>query len=178
MPDLLATAASATAAAAATVALGNLSQEDRPIMLIMYGGLPWVHWFVPRPEDLSYVYPTRATAINTLGGAYVDDFGSAIAEISIRGNTGYKMGGSFLGVGSGDALFFSLRNLLVQGYHAQRLAYAQAGMDPDTIQLILVDTLNMTTFRVYPRNFQLQRSKQSPLLYRFNIQLWGLERLI
>lgn len=178
MPDILSTATSMAKVAAATTTLEGLGQEDRPIMLIMYGGLPWVHWFVPRPEDMSYVYPTRATAINTLGGAYVDDFGTAIAEISIRGNTGYKMGGSFLGVGSGDALFFSLRNLLVQGYHAQRLAYAKAGMDPDTIQLILVDTLNMTSFRVYPRNFQLQRSKQSPLLYRFNIQLWGLERLI
>lgn len=163
---------------AATTTLEGLGQEDRPIMLIMYGGIPWMHWFVPRPEDMSYVYPTRATAINTLGGAYVDDFGTAIAEISIRGNTGYKMGGSFMGVGSGDALFFSLRNCLVQGYHTQRLAYAKAGMDPDTIQLLLVDALNMTTFRVYPRNFQLQRSKQSPLLYRFNIQLWGLERLI
>lgn len=178
MPDLLSTATSLAEVVAATTTLEGLGQEDRPIMLIMYGGIPWLHWFVPRPEDMSYVYPTRATAINTLGGAYVDDFGTAIAEISIRGNTGYKMGGSFMGVGSGDALFFNLRNCLVQGYHTQRLALAKAGMDPDTIQLLLVDTLNMTTFRVYPRNFQLQRSKQSPLLYRFNIQLWGLERLI
>ncbi len=158
--------------------LADISQAERPVMLILYGGMPWVFWFVPPPEDMSYTYPTRATAINTLGGAYVDDFGSAIAEINIRGNTGYKMGGSTGGITSGDLLMVSLRNMLVQNYHYQRLMYAKAGQDPDIIQLMLVDTLNLTMFKVYPRQFQLQRSKQSPLLYRFNLQLWGLDRLL
>lgn len=155
----------------------GLSQADRPVILLLYGGTPWFFWFVPPPEDMSYRYPTRATAINTLGGAYVDDFGSAIADINIRGNTGYKLGG---GIGKGmpgDVLMISLRNMIVQSYHQQRLNLARAGQDPDTIQLLLADTLNYTMFKVYPREFQLQRSKQSPLLYRFNMQLWGLERL-
>lgn len=166
--------------------LGGISQAERPVMLILYGGFPWIFWFVPPPEDMSYTYPTRATAINTLGGAYVDDFGSAIAEINIRGNTGYKMGGRGSGLGdvgpagisSGDLLMVSLRNMMVQSYHQQRLWLAKAGQDPDLIQLMLVDTLNLTMFKVYPRQFQLQRSKQSPLLYRFNLQLWGLDRLL
>jgi len=175
-----------TTAGIATALVGmtslGLSQTDRPIMLILWGGIPWVHWFIPRPEDMSYRYPTRATAINTLGGAYVDDFGSAIVEINIRGNTGYATGGSIFGsslkTNSGEVAMFSLRNMIVQNYHEQRLAYSKLGMDPDTIQLILVDALNMTSFVVYPRDFQLQRSKHSPLLYRFNMQLWGLDRLI
>lgn len=166
--------------AAYAAGLSQLSQAERPVMLILYGGMPWLYWFVPPPEDMSYIYPTRATAINTLGGAYVDDFGTAIAEINIRGNTGYKMGGGFGNgmLASGDLLMVSLRNMLVQNYHQQRLALARAGQDPDTIQLLLVDTLNLTMFKVYPRQFQLQRSKQSPLLYRFNLQLWGLERFL
>lgn len=161
-----------------TISLEGISQAERPVLLILYGGLPWMFWFVPPPEDMSYTYPTRATAINTLGGAYVDDFGSAIAEINIRGNTGYKMGGMFNGVTNGDLLMVSLRNMIVQSYHQQRLILSRMGQDPDIIQLMLVDTLNLTMFKVYPRQFQLQRSKQSPLLYRFNLQLWGLDRLL
>ncbi len=171
-----ATATTPQMAADAIGGLGGIAQNERPVMLILYGGLPWMFWFVPPPEDMSYTYPTRATAINTLGGAYVDDFGSAIAEINIRGNTGYKMGGSM--ITSGDLLMASLRNMIVQSYHQQQLMLSRMGMDPDIIQLMLVDTLNLTMFKVYPRQFQLQRSKQSPLLYRFNLQLWGLERLI
>ncbi len=164
-------------------ALSAVSQVDRPILLILLNkGMPtWGHWVVPRPEDMSYTYPTRATAINTLGGAYVDDFGSAIAEINLRGNTGYKMGGGgLLGglIGTGDLLMFNLRDMLVQNYHQMRLDAAKAGQDPSEIQLLLVDTLNMTFWLTYPRQFQLQRSKQSPLLYRYNLQLWGLERLL
>ena len=165
-----------------SISLAGIGQDERPVMLILYGGFPWIFWFIPPPEDMSYTYPTRATAINTLGGAYVDDFGSAIAEINIRGNTGYKMGGlgdiGSVSIRSGDLLMVSLRNMIVQDYHQQRLWLAQAGQDPDIIQLMLVDTLNLTMFKVYPRQFQLLRSKQSPLLYRFNLQLWGLDRLI
>lgn len=164
---------------AAVAGLSGLGQDERPVILSLYGGMPWFYWFVPPPEDMAYTYPTRATAINTLGGAYIDDFGAGIPEINIRGNTGYKMGGGMgQGVQSdGGVLMASLRNMIVQSYHAQRKAMAAAGQDPDTIQLMLVDTLNMAMFKVYPRQFQLQRTKTSPLLYRFTMQFWGLEQL-
>lgn len=167
-----------------TGALATMDQGDRPIMLMtMVDGFPaWAHWMVPRPEDMTYSHPTRSSAINTIGGAYVDDFGTGIADITVRGNTGYKMeivdamtGGTFK---SGEMLFLNLRDFVVGRYHELRYARAQAGQDPDGIELLLVDTLNTAVWVCYPRSFQLQRTRQSPFLYRYTLQLWGLEKLL
>ncbi|MCK7579787.1 MAG: hypothetical protein MZV65_31600 [Chromatiales bacterium] len=128
---------------------------------------------------MSYTHPTRASAINTLGGAYVDDFGTAIVDITLRGNTGYKLGLISLGaIDSGDIALFNLRNALVDQYHQLRADRARSGQDPEQIELLLVDTLNLALWKCYPRQFQLQRSRQRPLLYQYVLQLWGLDRLL
>lgn len=166
-------------------ALTAIPQADRPIVLLLLrNGLPaWLHWVVPRPEDLAYTHPTRASAIQTLGGAYVDDFGSGIADITLRGNTGYKLGliqttGQSWGPDAGDVMMINLRNMLVFNYHQQRLDLAKSSQDPNQIQLLLVDVLNAAVWLVYPRSFQLQRSRQRPLLYQYTLQMWGLDRLL
>ena len=177
LPDVLGTAL-------LSGAMATMEQKDRPILLLLLdGGFPlWMHWVVPRPEDMTYTHPTRASAINTLGGAYVDDFGTAIAEISLRGNTGYKMGlvegGVDIGLDSGDVMLFNLRTAIVDNYHQRRLDYARGGDDPERVELLLVDTLNLALWKVYPRQFQLQRSRQRPLLYQYVLQMWGLDRLL
>jgi len=178
LPDFLGTAL-------LSGAMASIEQKDRPIQLIMLdNGFPsWMHWILPRPEDLSYTHPTRASAVNTLGGAYVDDFGTGIVEISLRGNTGYKMGmlqdiTGAIGLDAGDVMLFNLRTAIVDSYHQKRLDYARAGQDPERVELLLVDTLNMALWVVYPRQFQLQRSRQRPLLYQYVLQMWGLKRLI
>lgn len=166
-------------------AMAGIEQKDRPILLILLdtGRPSWLHWVVPRPEDMTYTHPTRASAINTLGGAYVDDFGTAIAEISMRGNTGYKMGliqgvTEAVGLDAGDVMLFNLRTAIVENYHQRRLDYARGGQDPERVELLLVDTLNLALWKVYPRQFQLQRSRQRPLLYQYVLQMWGLDRLL
>lgn len=185
LTDIITSASGILGGALLTGALATLDQKDRPIILLLLdnGNPAWMHWVVPRPEDMSYTHPTRASAINTLGGAYVDDFGTAITEISLRGVTGYKMGllqslTGLVGIDSGDVMFFNLRNWIVNDYHQKRLDYARAGQDPERIELLLVDTLNLTIWLTYPRQFQLQRNRQRPLLYQYVLQLWGLDRLL
>jgi hypothetical protein len=176
---------------AALAAAAALPQRSRPIFfLLMEAGVPrWGAWLQPRPEDLSYNYPTRATVIQTLGGAYVDDFGEGVCEIALSGTTAYKQGPlSNLGLGEiwddlglnleqGDLMFVSMRDWLVKRYHDLRLAHANAGLDPNLVQLIWVDTLNLTAWVVYPLVFGLRRSRNRPLLYQYHMRMVGIEQL-
>lgn len=161
--------------------LATMGQFERPIsLLLMDKGEPvWGHWVQPRPEDMTYRHPSRASAIHTLGGAYLDDFGEGIVEISMQATTGYKMGliGAAAGRLSGDAAMFNLREYVMVEFHRLREAAAADGGDPEEIQLHLVDTLNNAYWVVYPMDFQLRRSNRSPLLYRYIIRLVGLQRL-
>jgi len=166
-------------------ALASIDQTERPIVLMrLNGGLPrWMHWVVPRPEDMSYTHPTRSAAIHTMGGAYVDDFGSGITQISLRATTGYKMGSiqdvtGAVGLAAGDVMLFNLRDALINAYHQERKDLAANQQDPELVQLLLVDTLNLAVWVVYPREFQVQRNKQRPMLYQYVLSLWGLERLL
>jgi hypothetical protein len=128
----------------------------------------------PRPEGVTYTHPTRASAIHTFGGAYVDDFGAGIVEIVINGNTGWHNPGA---AQSGEAAIKGLRDLLSIDYHSRRRSKADAGSDPDSVELHLIDTLNDAHYLCYPLQFQLQRSKASPLLFKYSTRLLGLDRL-
>jgi hypothetical protein len=166
-------------------ALASIDQTERPIVLLrLNNNVPrWLHWVVPRPEDMSYTHPTRAAAIHTLGGAYVDDFGPGIVQISLRATTGYKMDilqnlTGAVGLAAGDVMLFNLREALINAFHQERKALADNKQDPEGVQLLLVDTLNLAVWRVYPREFQVQRNRQRPLLYQYLLTLWGLEKLL
>lgn len=152
-----------------------ISQQSRPIVLALFSpGFVWAHVFWLRPEDVVYSYPTRATVIQTLGGAYCDDFGEGVADITLTGHTGWR--GS-MGV-PGELQFYNLRSFLIGEFHEIRSRTAEAGLDPDTVELLLADTLNAALFRVYPLSFVLRRNRQRPLLYQYTIRFAGLDNLL
>lgn len=156
-----------------------ISQKFRPITLVVSGSttgfLPaWGHVFNPRPEEVNITNPTRATPIQTLGGAFLDDFGQGIADISLSGTTGWH---GIAGV-PGELVFVNLRNMLIEQFHAARQAAAEAGQDPSMIKMYYADTLNTVLYEVYPLSFQLRRSKSRPLMYQYSIRLAGLDKII
>ena len=69
-----------------------------------------------RPEDLTRSEPSRLTATQTLGGAWLDSFGPGIGEITLAGHTGWR--GGFLS--SGEDAFYKLRNTVFANWHKQR----------------------------------------------------------
>lgn len=151
----------------------TLRQKNRPIVLMLTGTDVTVPPLTlqPNPQDITYTRPTRATVIQTLGGAWVDDFGEGVIEVVISGNTGWQ-----IGVG-GEARIHLFQDLVVTNFHKSREAKAADGDDPDSIKLILVDTLNIFVGVCYPSVFEMSKNVSSPLLWNYHIKLLVLDKL-
>lgn len=148
------------------------SQKDRPITFMLFDGESFIEGqdLIIRPEELSRTEPARASVTQTLGGAWVDDFGAGLSVITLAGTTGWH-GSRFA---DGEAQFERLRTVVVDRWHAlrkQRADQAQTGEGVDAIKLVLSDRLDNFTVVVVPAQFQLRRHKSRPLLMQYNIQL-------
>lgn len=145
------------------------SQKCRPIFFYLSGGAgpPELVPLTLRPQDMTRHEPSRLTVQQTIGGAWADAYGPGISTITLNGHTGWH-GTSEL---SGEEAFLLLRDTVFVAWHERRAAAAAKGMNPETIQLIYVDSLDSITALVAPKSFQLQRKKDAPLLYQYNIQL-------
>lgn len=120
-----------------------------------------------RPENLTRQEPSRLAVVQTLGGGWVDDFDRGLSTITIAGHLGWR--GGFLM--SGEDAFLALRDTVYVQWHRRRQNAIAAGQDPGGVQLVYSDSLDSIASVVVPRSFQLQRSKTSPLLLRYSIQL-------
>lgn len=123
--------------------------------------------FSLRPEDVTASEVSRLTVQQTLGGAWADSFDKGITSINLSGHHGWH-GGILL---SGEDLFRAMRATCWQGWHDGRKAAIQAGQDPNTVQLFYTDNLDDITAIVAPSHFTLRRSRSSPLLMRYQVQL-------
>ena len=146
----------------------------RPIMFVLmdtgssgFGMLPLPWLCYPRPEELTYIDPSRNTVHQTLGGAWVDGFGAGLTQIQISGNTGWGQGSN----PPGELQFHLAYNVMFKQWHQKRLNAVMAGRDPNTVKLILIDTLNFYYGVCVPMVFTLKRSRSRPLLYLYNINL-------
>lgn len=148
------------------------SQKDRPIGFALFGGgQSYVQNLLIRPEELTKSEPSRLNVQQTLGGAWADDFGRGVATIRISGHLGWR-GSEAL---AGEDAFRALRNGAFVAWHQGRANQRAAGADPDAVQLFFVDTLDGFTDLVAPKVFTLRRSKTSPLLMRYTMELLVLD---
>ena len=123
--------------------------------------------FGVRPEDLTISEPSRLTVQQTLGGAWADAFDIGVRTITLAGTTGWR-GGILL---SGEDLFLTLKATCFDGWHEGRRDLIAQGQDPAAVKLYFTDSLDSVAYTVAPRSFALHRSKTSPLLMRYQIQL-------
>jgi hypothetical protein len=124
-----------------------------------------------KPEELSFTEPSRLQVQQTLGGAWADSFDRGIGFITLAGTTGWRG----TATQSGEDMFFGLRETCFQGWHDARTDLAQQGQDPNGVQLYFTDSLDKISVLVAPRSFMMRRSKASPLLMRYQIQLVVLD---
>lgn len=148
------------------------SQRNRPIG---FYGSTGAYTFVIPPEELTRQEPSRLAVQQTLGGAWADSFDRGTISIKIAGTTGWRGGPPDGGQLSGEAQFQVLRSQCFTAWHSARAAIVAGGGDPSSVQLYFVDTLNLTADLVAPKSFTLRRSKQSPLLLRYSIELLVLQ---
>jgi hypothetical protein len=149
------------------------SQKHRRIGFHLSGGTSFPARFDLnlRPEELTLNEVSRLTVQETLGGNYADSYGRGVSSVTLAGHNGWK--GGLLS--SGEDLFYQLRDTVFINWHEKRDEARMVGRDPNSVRLTLVDTLDDLDFLVAPKSFQLRRSKSSPLLMRYQIQLVVLD---
>jgi hypothetical protein len=112
----------------------------------------------------------------TLGGAWADNFGPGIDQISISGHTGWRRrDGSNL---DGQERFTQLKAQVFDEWHARRRDAIRNGQDPDTVQLIFADALDNFAVVVLPGSFTLRRSRSRPLISQYQIAMTVLDQNI
>lgn len=151
------------------------------------------------PEEYTQTEPSRIVVTQTKGGAWMDDWGSGIAKIIIKGTTGFKSKSmtqnqvdflnSNLAKGGGSAIwaksefekamigftkFKSLRDTVREYYDK----YPPGTVINSLKELILHNYTDGEHWVVAPETFDLFRSTSRPLLYSYNISLICLRPVI
>jgi len=134
---------------------------------IEFGFMGKFYKFALNPEEYVQVESARVTVTQTKGGAWVDDFGSGLPSITMKGTTGWKGANKDSTVQSGFAKFKQLRDLLREYY--DKLPPGSE-VTPDK-ELIFQNYTDGEHWIVIPQVFQLLRSASRPLIYQYNIQL-------
>jgi hypothetical protein len=148
------------------------SQKYRQIGFWLEGGGSDIQFDLNvRPEDLTRSEPSRLTIQQTLGGAWADSYGRGVSTVTLAGTCGWI--GSLLE--SGEDLFQALRLTVFTEWHDRRQTLAAQGSDPAGVSLYFMDSLDTINALVAPQSFMLRRSKASPLLIRYQIQLAVLD---
>lgn len=129
---------------------------------------------VIRPGDLSFNETALQAPVQTLGGAFLDDWGAALSSIQISGHTGWGSGNR----PDGFQAFQDLHATVWNGWHAARKAAVDAGRSPTEVRLTFVDDLDDIAVSVTPGAFSLKRNKSSPLLHMYQVSMTVLGRSI
>lgn len=148
-------------------------QAFKPIAFLLdtgTGGLSadYVTLYI-RPEELTVTSPARSVVHQTLGGAWIDNYGAGIKRITISGTTGWHPDGSIFGLEGGLERFKKLQSIVYDNYFASRKRKIEAGEDPAKVKVIFIDRLNEICSSVSPVTVTLKRSKNRPLLHQYNI---------
>lgn len=154
------------------------SQQNRPISFLLFDNGEtdrFVAWqdLIIRPEEMTRNDPSRLNVTQTLGGAWLDDFGPGISSITLSGHTGWRGSQSQ----DGAEIFKQLRDTVFVEWNRRRSNRPNDASPPDDVQLVLADQLNGFAVVVAPQSFQLRRHKSRPLLSTFNISLLVLKAM-
>lgn len=117
------------------------------------------HTLLLNPQSLSQAEQSRSSVTQTLGGAYVTDFGSALPQVTIGGTTGYKQRYN------DDA---ELRDGYEEFIHFRNEVYRKfvETNDPD-YTMFWYNWEDEEYYQIQPTSFRLQKSVSEALLYRY-----------
>lgn len=148
---------------------------DRPISFILEvkGSVRHHADLFIRPEDLSITTPTRMSVTQTLGGAWVDEFGQGLDSITLSGTLGWRTGQNGL---DGIERLLQMKEQFHTTWHAERAKAIALGSDPNEVKLRYVDTLNRYSKIVAPQVFEIRRSKSQPLLGKYRFSLMAIDK--
>lgn len=115
--------------------------------------------FYINPSEMVQQEASRSTVTQTIGAAYIDNFGGALPTIYIKGNTGFSNG---LGV----SRFKNMRNLIRSYYDVT--PGADVSSDDEIVFHNYTDDESWVV-ATDSQGFRLLRNNENPLLYMYEI---------
>lgn len=138
---------------------------------IRYRGIGSImlHTLTSNPEDFSFDEVARNSITQTLGGAYITDFGKGLPSVTMSGTTGYKVKTSAEGrVMDGYEEFVHFRNAVYRGFIES----------PDlNLSAYWYNWEDDEYYEIQPQDFRLQRNKSQSLLYRYEFKFTCIRKL-
>jgi hypothetical protein len=130
----------------------------------------YYYYFRNTPDDIVDTRPARSSVTPTRGGMWLEDFGSGIREISLKGHTGFK---KMRWVNSteeldGKQLMERLAELIMV-YRQERVNRVNNGGNLRSLLMVFHYFMNNVNVIVHPMQFRILQSKSSPLLYSYEI---------
>lgn len=117
------------------------------------------HTLLLNPQSLTQNEQSRSSVTQTLGGAYVVDFGSALPQVTISGTTGYKSRVNADGeIRDGWEEFKHFRSEVFRKF---------LNTNSPNYEMHWYNWEDEEYYRIQPVAFRLQRSVSEPLLYRY-----------
>ncbi len=155
-----------------------LPQEFLPILLLLLGGgfpLPVPFNLAIKPENIAIARPARASITHTAGTPFIDDYGQGVGVLTIQGHTGWN---PELFAPLRGLPFFEMLQLCFTLFLNRRQALKQQNQDPEQVQLLYFDAMNVQAFAVFPQEFVLERTRTRPLLYLYRMRLAIVEDML
>lgn len=134
------------------------------------GRLEYRHTMFVNPSDASVEEPARVTITQTLGGAYVSNFGQGLFKVNLSGTTGFNARRNSEGVlTDGYTEMQNFRRKLYRDFITRKSPKKE---------MFWYNWETEEYYKVIPEGFRLLQSKTEPLLFRYEIPLVCLEPLI
>ena len=121
--------------------------------------------FTLNPEEYSQSEPNKATVTQTMGGAFVDQFGAGLVEITLKGTTGFKNGTN--DPSNGFEKFKELRDLIRESYKNTDVSN----------EMKFYNYTDEEYWYVFVERFSLLRSRSRTLLFQYDIKLTATRKL-
>lgn len=128
------------------------------------------HTLLLNPQNLTHAEQAKTSVTQTLGGAYVTDFGEGLPQVTIGGTTGYKQRYNEDGEQrDGFEEFIHFRNEVYRKFVKTN--------DPDYM-MFWYNWEDKEYYRIQPVTFRLQRSVSEALLYRYEFTFTCLNEAV
>lgn len=134
------------------------------------------HTLIINPQELSKQEPVRANVVQTLGGAYVDDFGRGLPRVNISGHTGWRLKPMPDGSAMQDGwqAFKALRNDVFRYFTDVKDDVRTYLRNPNYI-MRWYHWSQDEYYNIQPLEFDLQQSVSNPLFYQYTINFICLQ---
>lgn len=127
--------------------------------------------FSINPQELSVSLKNRVNPTQTLGGFWIDKFGSGLHELSLSGITGFKV---LVDADEGHRKFKELKEIIETVYSSENNLRTQELQEP-------MEFLNFTDdeyYKIIPTDFTVQRSVSNPLVFRYSLKAFIIEDML